>query len=155
MIFRLAAKKLLDFLFSDCFHSLWNIPKKAKEKGVGHMQFHVGIIGLNWASFTMFVTTVCTHLIFILFFTIGATTLPLPHVLSLHTTWTPSTIRWIQREVNVLLRVKTDNVWWDIDKLFTHTGEEKLNSRLSTSSSQYCITFKQVMIRGEEKKWSM
>ena len=51
-----------------------------------------------------------TNLIFILFFVIRATTLPLPHVLSLHTTWTPSTIRRVQREVNVLLRVETDNV---------------------------------------------
>ena len=37
------AKKLLDFLFSDFFHLLWNIPKKAKELGVGRKQFHAGV----------------------------------------------------------------------------------------------------------------
>ena len=42
-MFRHTAKKLLDFLFSDCFHLLWSIPKKAKELGVGRKQFHAGV----------------------------------------------------------------------------------------------------------------
>ena len=32
VIFRHAAKKLLDFLFSVCFRSLWNIPKKKRKR---------------------------------------------------------------------------------------------------------------------------
>lgn len=71
-----------------------------------------------------------SHLIFILFLSIRATTLPFPHVPSLHTAWAPSTIWRIQWEINVLLRVQTHNVWWDIDKLFAHTGEKEKKSQL-------------------------
>ena len=46
MIFRHGAKKLLDFLFSDCFPSLRNLlTKSASELKVGRRQFHIGVNG--------------------------------------------------------------------------------------------------------------
>ena len=46
MIFHQVAKKLLNFLYSDCFHSLWNIKRKsARELGMGRRQCHAGVNG--------------------------------------------------------------------------------------------------------------
>ena len=33
-----------------CFHSLWNIPKNARELGIGRRQFPLGVNGLIWFS---------------------------------------------------------------------------------------------------------
>lgn len=85
---------------------------------------------MNYPVLALGVQMYWSHLIFILFLSIRATTLPFPHVPSLHTAWAPSTIWRIQWEINVLLRVQTHNVWWDIDKLFAHTGEKEKKSQL-------------------------
>ena len=87
-------------------------------------------ISVNYPVLALGVQMYWSHLIFILFLSIRATTLPFPHVPSLHTAWAPSTIWRIQWEINVLLRVQTHNVWWDIDKLFAHTGEKEKKSQL-------------------------
>ena len=85
---------------------------------------------MNYPVLALGIQMYWSHLIFILFLSIRATTLPFPHVPSLHTSWAPSTIWRIQWEINVLLRVQTHNVWWDIDKLFAHTGEKEKKSQL-------------------------
>ena len=48
---------------------------------------------------------------------VSAAALALLGVLSLDTSWTTATEWWSEGEVNVFLRVKSDNVWWDIDNL--------------------------------------
>ena len=48
---------------------------------------------------------------------VSAAALTLLGVLSLDTSWTTATEWWSEGEVNVFLRVKSDNVWWDVDNL--------------------------------------
>ena len=70
---------------------------------------------LSRSDFIFSISTVMMGLRLVGF--VSAAALALLGVLSLDTSWTTATEWWSEWEVNVLLGVKSDNVWWDIDNL--------------------------------------
>ena len=63
----------------------------------------------------------CTHLLVVIAVACCVTTLAGRLRLALVAPWASSAEWGVEREVNVLLRVKTHNVRWNVDKLLAHT----------------------------------
>ena len=83
---------------------------------------------LSRSDFIFSISTVMMGLRLVGF--VSAAALALLGVLSLDTSWTTATEWWSEWEVNVLLGVKSDNVWWDIDNL-KNTLPKLFDSKLS------------------------